>query len=80
MFTVYEGDASTFKICAKCQSLREGVVLIEIAEGCSEHESEPLLGAMFDQLHDSDPEVYHKKLIELGRSDDAAWLAQHCKI
>lgn len=78
IFCVYEGDASTFKICEQCQSLREGIVLVEIAAGCHRNEAEPLLGAMFEQLGESEPEGYHGKLIELGRKDDAAWLAANC--
>lgn len=78
IFTVFEGDANTFKICNLCRSLREGIVQVEIAEGCSRSEAEPLLGDMIGQLRESDPEDYHKKLIALGRVGDAAWLAKNC--
>lgn len=79
IFSVYEGDATTSKMCHKCQSLREGIVLVELAEGCARHEAEPLMGAMFEQLNDG-AEHYHTKLLGLGRADDAAWLAANCHI
>lgn len=83
VFSVYEGDASTVKICDKCQSLRQGIVLVELAEGCHQNEAEPLLGAMFEQIAESEgagDSHYLKRLVELGRHDDAAWLAEHCNI
>lgn len=79
VFSVYEGDATTTKMCNRCQSLRSGIVLVEISEGCSRHEAEPLLGEMFEQLNDNANE-YHKRLLELDRTDDAAWLAANCRI
>lgn len=79
VFSVFEGDANTAKMCQLCLSLRAGIVEVELAEGCSANEAEPLLGMLFDQLHDSDPAHYYHRLIELGRAKDATWLASNCK-
>lgn len=79
IFTVYEGEADTWKICRKCKQLREGIVQVELAEGCSRHEAEPLLGAMFDQFEGA-AEHYHEKLVALGRDADADWLAVNCNL
>jgi len=50
IFTVFQGDASTIKICSVCQDKRQKIHDIEISHGCKEHEAWPPLGDLREYL------------------------------
>jgi hypothetical protein len=50
IFTVFQGDVSTIKICFGCKELRQKIHDIEISHGCSENESWPPFGELKEHL------------------------------
>lgn len=72
---VFMGDFSTFPICNKCEQLRKGIVQVEMKEGCARHESEPLMGCMFEQIYGG-ADHYYKELKSLGLFKEAEWLLE----
>lgn len=54
VFTVFEGDAGTYRTCSRCVRLRDAIREVEIAAGCSASESQPSLGGLYDEVSESD--------------------------
>jgi predicted transglutaminase-like protease len=50
IFTIFQGDATTTKICSDCKDKRQKIHDIEISHGCSENESWPPLGELREYL------------------------------
>lgn len=50
VFTVFEGKATTFKLCTGCETYRHAVHEREVEEGCSGGEAWPPLGDMCETL------------------------------
>ncbi len=59
VFCVSEGYASTSRTCPRCSRLRKAIKEVEMAEGCSAHESQPSLGGLFMEVGDSDGGWHH---------------------
>jgi hypothetical protein len=52
-FTVFDGDAETFKTCPRCERLREVYVAMEIAGGCAVYEATPPLSYLWESIRES---------------------------
>lgn len=50
VFTIFQGDATSIKVCSICQDKRQKIHDIEINHGCSESESWPPLGELKECL------------------------------
>lgn len=46
IFSVYEGNADTYRCCPKCQLVREEIHRQETDRGCAEYESWPHIGGL----------------------------------
>jgi hypothetical protein len=51
---VWEGTASTYRRCERCEKLADAITQVELDEGCGAAEASPGLGNLFNDYHDGD--------------------------
>lgn len=66
----WEGDFSSFATCERCQTLRAAIRRVEEEDGCRGSETQPALGALFDQVDDWGH--YADEFLRLGLTDALA--------